>query len=213
MTKMKMAAMSLALAATQALDLGAIFAGFAGTPYEVTITNLTQAQSFTPQLVATHRGSAMMFSIGEPASPGLESLAEGGDTSGVVAELGNRVAYSTTIDGLLGPGQSVTTTVMATGQEKFFSVAAMLLPTNDTFIAVNGARLPTAGKLTYMVPAYSAGTEAKDQDCVNVPGPTCGGEPGSDPAPDDEGLEMLSVIHTDRQRGPMAESGCSNLHF
>ncbi|AQA19959.1 hypothetical protein BST95_18620 [Halioglobus japonicus] len=190
MTKMKMAAMSLALAATQAQaqELDAIFAGFtgfAGTLYEVTITNLTQAQSFTPQLVATHRGSAMMFSIGEPASPGFESLAEGGDTSGVVAELGNRVAHSTTIDGLLGPGQSVTTTVMATGQEKFFSVVAMLLPTNDTYMAVNGARLPTAGKLTYMVPAYNAGTEANDQDCANIPGPTCSGEPGSDPAPDD----------------------------
>ncbi|QFU74787.1 hypothetical protein EY643_03485 [Halioglobus maricola] len=194
MIKTRIAALSLALAASQvqAQSLDNIFAGFAGTPYEVTITNLTLGQSFTPQLVATHRGSEMMFSLGQPASAGLERLAEGGDTSGVLEELGNRVAYATTIDGLLGPGQSVTTTVMATGQEKFFSVAAMLLPTNDTFMAANGVKLPTQGKVTYMVPAYDAGTEANDQDCMNIPGPTCGGAPFSDPAEDDEGFVHIS---------------------
>lgn len=190
MIKTPIAALTLALAATQAQAqiFEDLFFGFGGQPYEVTITNLTPGQSFTPQLVATHSGSELMFTLGEPASAGLERLAEGGDTAGVVDELGYRVHYATTVDGLLGPGESVTAVVMATGQHRFFSVAAMLLPTNDTFMAVNGAPLPNAGKLTYMVPAYDAGTEANDQDCMSIPGPMCGGAPFSDPAPDDEGF-------------------------
>ena len=42
-----------------------------GVRYEVTITNVTPGQSFTPQLVVTHPASAILFRLGEPASEPL----------------------------------------------------------------------------------------------------------------------------------------------
>ena len=50
-----------------------------GDAYEVTITNLTRGQSFTPILVASHRGNVGLFAVGTPADEGLATLAEGGD--------------------------------------------------------------------------------------------------------------------------------------
>ena len=40
--------------------------------YEVTITNLTPGQSFTPQLVATHSRKVSLFELGQPAGEALE---------------------------------------------------------------------------------------------------------------------------------------------
>ena len=49
---------------------------------ELTITNITKAQTFTPQLVARRPRSVSIFELGESASLGLEVMAEGDDTSG-----------------------------------------------------------------------------------------------------------------------------------
>ena len=65
-------------------------------------------------------------------------------------------------------------------------MAAMLVPTNDTFVSLNGVRLPHRGSVTYLANAYDAGSEPNDELCANVPGPTCGGE-GYSPAVDGEG--------------------------
>lgn len=44
------------------------------------------------------------------------------------------------------------------------SIAAMLLPTNDGFVALNNLTLPTMpGTYTYLLNAYDAGTEANDE--------------------------------------------------
>jgi len=167
----------------------------AETTYEVTITNITRGQTFTPQLIVTHRRTVSLFTAGEPASGGLELLAEGGDTSGVVGELaeaGARQSASDTVPGLLGPGQSVTHTIAAGRNQPLFSMAAMLIPTNDTFVALNGVRLPRTSA-TFTAIAYDSGTEANDQNCRNIPGPRCGGE-GFSPGPNegDEGFVYVS---------------------
>jgi hypothetical protein len=60
----------------------------------------------------------------------------------------------------------------------------MLIPTNDTFFALDSFVLPIVGAKTRSVPAYDAGTEANDQRCATIPGPRCGGE-GHSPVPDD----------------------------
>lgn len=46
----------------------ALFAGtaIAQVDYDVTITNVTPGQTFTPQLVVTHPGNAVLFRLGEP---------------------------------------------------------------------------------------------------------------------------------------------------
>ena len=145
--------------------------------YEITITNITPGQTFTPQLVVTHPGRTRLFTLGEPASQPREFLAEAGSTVPLTEALEGNAWDVKTIDGLLGPGESVSTRVTgrAPGQG-FISMAAMLIPTNDTFVALNRVRLHRNGMRTYMVPAYDSGTEPNDQNCLNIPGPRCGGE-------------------------------------
>jgi hypothetical protein len=125
--------------------------------------------------------------VGEPASLAMEVLAEGGDTNPLTEELlsmSYRVRDVQTIGGLLGPGQSVTMTIEGSNHHRFLSLAAMLIPTNDTFVALDGVALPRRGSRAYLALAYDAGTEVNDQNCLNIPGPRCGGE-GHSPGPND----------------------------
>ncbi|HZX25149.1 MAG TPA: spondin domain-containing protein [Woeseiaceae bacterium] len=180
-----------AIAALCGLSATAMAAEHRGITYEVTITNVTQAQTFTPQLVAVHTDEVRLFSVGAPASEAVEILAEAGNTAPameLLAAAGREVASVDTIPGLLGPGESVTMAVKGSGRARYLTIAAMLIPTNDTFFSVNSVRLPWHGEVTYRALAYDAGTEANDQDCANIPGPTCGGDGHSpEPAADDEG--------------------------
>ncbi|MBN7796158.1 spondin domain-containing protein [Parahaliea mediterranea] len=164
-----------------------------GFDYELTITNITAGQTFTPQLVVTHPNAARVFKLGEPAGAALEILAEGGDTHPLATALAPVATDITTIDGLLGPGESASVVISGRVRD-VVSLAAMLIPTNDTFVALDAAPLPRWGQtLERMVPAYDAGTEANDQDCASIPGPVCGGE-GHSPGPNDgdEGFVHIS---------------------
>ena len=172
-----------------------------GLRYEVSITNITQGQTFTPQLVVTHKGSVRLFTLGDPASVSLEILAEGGDTVPLTSELeilSNQIGEVKTIPGLLGPGETANIIIHAGYRQRYLSIAAMLIPTNDTFVALNRVRLPYRGKKSYTALAYDAGTEANDQNCANIPGPRCirDGEQGEghSPGPNegDEGYVYVS---------------------
>lgn len=162
--------------------------------YEVTITNITKGQTFTPQLVVTHERDSVLFELGQPASPGLEELAEGGATGTLQDELTAVVTDAVTVDGLLEPGETVTTQVEGRGRRDVISVAAMLIPTNDTFMALNSVPLPrNRATAVFSVPAYDSGTEVNDQNCANIPGPRCGGEGFNGvPAEGDEGFIYIS---------------------
>ncbi len=158
---------------------------FAQNPqrYEVTITNLTRGQTFTPVMVASHKAGVTLFELGSPASVPLEILAEDGDTAPLEALLSSDPAVRDTTNsgpppgGFVLPGASRTLTVEAGGGFDHISVAAMLIPTNDAFFAVNGVEAPVGNKtVTLFSPAYDAGTEANDELCVSIPGPPCGGE-------------------------------------
>jgi hypothetical protein len=74
--------------------------------------------------------------------------------------------------------------VEASRRHRYLSVAAMLIPTNDTFMALNGVRLPLRGSARHMAMGFDAGTEANDQNCANIPGPRCMGA-GYSPGPND----------------------------
>lgn len=149
--------------------------------YEVTITNLTRGQTFTPILVASHTGAVRLFELGQPASQELAELAEAGDTDPLTDLLMMNPAVSevTHSGAPLGPGQTVTVEVSARHASNI-SVAAMLVPTNDGFMALNGASAPSwlRRSVNYRVPAYDAGSEPNDEDCINIPGPpdVCMGE-------------------------------------
>lgn len=164
--------------------------------YEVSITNITKGQSFTPQLVALHTRSVDIFTLGQPVSSSLELLAEGGDTAPLTADLSDlsdKVGEVTTIPGLLTPGQTATVEISGRRRHRFLSLAAMLIPTNDTFVALNRMRLPHHGSVSYTALAYDSGTEENDQNCAHIPGPRCLGE-GHSPGPNDsdEGFVYVS---------------------
>ena len=171
---------------------GAFLLGAAGASsameYEVTVTNLTRGQQFTPILVASHKAGVRLFDLGSPATPELATLAEEGNVAPLTALLlGNpdvrEVVHSV---GLLNPGQSVTQRVSTRGSFDNVSVAAMLIPTNDAFFAVNDAEGPNGRHtITVFSPAYDSGSERNDELCASIPGPSfteCGG-PGGGGAP------------------------------
>jgi len=152
-----------------------------GTSYEVTITNLTRGEIFTPVMVATHQRGIKLFELGQPASEELAAIAEGGDTGPQTAALvaTGKVADIKTGSGVIPPGASATIVIKSGKRARFISVAAMLVPTNDAFFSLNGVRLPTDHHVRNLYsPAYDAGSEPNDELCANIPGP-CGGEGGS----------------------------------
>lgn len=164
--------------------------------YEVTITNTTRGSSFTPILVASHRPGVELFTLGHPASTELAALAEGGDIMPLNDLLlsNSNVIGTNHSEGLLEPGQTVTVMVPV-GNANQISLAAMILPTNDGFIALNGVEVPRAGSQTFMVNGYDAGSEPNDELCISIPGPLCGGEGGS-PDADGEGfVHVHAGIH------------------
>jgi hypothetical protein len=178
------------IAPLAALLLAAVGLTQAAT-YEVEVTNLTKSQTFTPLLVVSHRPQIQLFETGAPASPELELIAEAGDIAPMEALLGTLprlVADSNTNGGLLLPGETAQIRLRARGPFNRVSLAGMLIPTNDTFVGLQGAELPTAGSGVFYAAAYDAGTEENDQSCAHMPGPRCGGEGLSAPAPGDEGF-------------------------
>lgn len=161
--------------------------------YQVTITNVTNSINFTPILVASHRKGVSIFEPGSAASDELVAIAEGGDIGPLAAQLedNHRVADVENSAGLLLPGESVTVSVSAKHGAGHISLAAMMLPTNDGFIALNSVKAPLYGTLTYYSPGYDAGSEPNDELCVSIPGPTCGGE-GQSPEIQGEGYVHIN---------------------
>jgi hypothetical protein len=148
--------------------------------YEVTVTNLTRGQRFTPILVATHKQGVRLFELGSPASAQLRTLAEEGDTGLLASLLASMPEVKDVVtstppppaSNLIDPGESITLRVETSGAFDHVSLAAMLIPTNDAFVALNGVEGPRGNsELTLFAQAYDAGTEANDESCESIPGP------------------------------------------
>ena len=168
---------------------------WAAARYEVKITNLTRGQQFTPILATSHKASVRLFEVGQPASAELAILAEEGNTAPLAAALAGNSGVGSVVagNGLTNPG--ATTTLIVQGRNGFarLSVAAMLIPTNDAFFAVNSVKLPRGDDVLILtVPAYDAGSERNDELCASIPGPNfveCGGSGGGGaPAGGEEGF-------------------------
>jgi hypothetical protein len=149
---------------------------------DVQITNLTNSIYFTPFLVAAHPTGNNLFVTGQPASANLQAMAEGGDTSGLIADVTGLGA--TMVDnpamGLLAPATSTSFSMNTDGTSNDrLTIVAMLLPTNDAFAGLNAIEIPTAaGTYTFDVPAYDAGTEANDELLTGGGMPGAAGMPG-----------------------------------
>lgn len=145
--------------------------------YQITVTNLTHAQPMSPVAVVLHN-EGMLWQIGEPASAALELLAEAGDNTEVLAA--DIVLASQSGEGLLMPGmqESIDITLTDT-MPMMFSVATMLVNTNDAFTGVNAydiSNLMVGESISFTARSYDAGTEFNTETAASIPGPASGGE-------------------------------------
>lgn len=174
----------------------------AGPRFEITITNLTRAQTFTPVFAASHQPGIRLFELGRPALPQLAVLAEEGDVGPLMSiAAASPFVFDSTFTGpppggFVGPGQSRTITVRTRAGFDHVTIAAMLIPTNDGFFALRDVAGPTGrGVMTHTSPAYDSGTERNDETCASIPGPSfaeCGGPGGGgQPAGDEEGYVYI----------------------
>lgn len=177
-----------------------------GQHFAVTVTNLTRGQTFTPVLVASHKEGVRLFRLGHPASSELATLAEEGDVGPLTDRLRASPAVFDVVNsgpppgGFVPPGQSKTILVRTRGSFDHLSVAAMLIPTNDGFFALNGVAGPAGHQhLALFSPAYDAGSERNDELCASIPGPffaECGGPGGGAKVGNGEGyVHILAGIH------------------
>ncbi len=174
----------LAASVIASLPLAPVIADDNDRVFEVTVTNLTRGQQFTPIMVASHKAGVRLFELGSSASPELEILAEEGNTAPLktVLDANPQVLDVTDSGALLDPGTSVTIKVRTRGNFDHVSVASMLIPTNDAFFALNDVEVPLGKEPTmHTSVAYDAGSERNDETCASIPGPhftECGGSGG-----------------------------------
>jgi len=160
--------------------------------FEVTVSNLTNAQPLSPIAVIAHQPGYAVFTIGNAASVALEEMAEGGDNTALLDAAMTDTLVTVTVSGgaPIGPAGSETVTVdlLETDLPNLqISVATMLVNTNDAFTSLNAMvdSMVVGDVMTFRSVAYDAGTEADTEMAMTIPGPAGGGT-GFDPARDDQ---------------------------
>lgn len=161
--------------------------------FQVTITNLTNAQPLSPAALIVHQTGFDVFELGAPASIPLEALAEGGNNADLLDLANNDVSVYTTAGGVgpIPPGQDDVINFEIEEQEianAYFSISTMLVNTNDAFTGVSTIDmegLAIGDSFIRRGVAYDAGTEADDEMAIYIPGPAGGGE-GFNAVRDDE---------------------------
>ena len=154
---------------------------------EISITNLTHGNHFTPILITAHDDASHLFQAGEMASPALQKMAEGGAIADLAAAAmgNNEITVENPAMGLLAAGDKTSGIMLDTQTMTHLSIVAMVLPTNDAFIGLDAWEIPTtAGTYTLNLNAYDAGTEANDE-IINGGGMP--GTPGIPAAPGGDG--------------------------
>ena len=171
-------ALGFALALTAALPAAATGGDGPRTQtYEVTFTNVSATQWFTPPVVATHGRHADVFEAGHAASAEIQQLSENGNIDPLVAALsGSRAVHDVQVgvfsDDLppLAPGASVTVEITGTSKTRLLSSASMLICTNDGFTGLDSVKLPRriAHPETTYAYAWDAGTEINTEDFADI---------------------------------------------
>ena len=100
-------------------------------------------------------------------------MAESGDTSLLQAALiASGQAGDIQSGDFLAPGKSLTLKLTAPNRVRKLSLAGMLIPTNDAFVALRSVNLPPVKRQrTFFARAYDAGSETNDELCASIPGP------------------------------------------
>lgn len=199
-------------------------AGASAAEVDIEVTNLTQGIYFTPLLVTAHNADSSLFTLGMPASPELQAMAEGGSLDGLVGIVDGINADTVTnpAGGLLAPASSTMTMLSTSDSNTKLSIVSMMLPTNDAFIGLNAWDIPTeAGTYEIYLSAYDAGTEANNELVLEGSGaPGVLGipaAPGVAPGANGTGVtteEANTNVHVHRGNlgDDMADGGSSDLH-
>jgi hypothetical protein len=161
--------------------------------FDVTVSNLTNAQPLSPAAIVAHQDGYAVFSIGTAATAGLEEMAEGGDNAALLAEADADALVIVTGSGAapIGPAASETVTIDLLESDLpglRISVATMLVNTNDAFTGLNAMSvegMAVGDVVSVHGNVYDAGTEADSEAAATIPGPAGGGE-GFNAARDDQ---------------------------
>lgn len=165
--------------------------GARAAEYRITVTNVGP-QPLSPIFYSAGTSAFDIFNVGGTASLGIKGIAEGGDTTAmlaIAAGAGSAVGtYGVLGASPLAPGPAYTTTFTADAAHPYFSFAAMLGKTNDGFIGEGvsslGLRLD-GGDLDLTVlgsRAWDAGTELNTQSAADLAFLGGSGNPQEDPA-------------------------------
>jgi hypothetical protein len=174
----------LGIGLAAALAATALPAAFAAGPpeshYRVTLMNLTDGQPFSPPVAATHRKTIHMFQVGRLASDELEFIAEDGNEVPMFERFGasDRVTQAvdvgrplTTRGKVVGSFTDSATFEIAAAPGDRFSIATMLICTNDGFLGLDAVKLPKEGSRTLFLNGYDAGTEQNTEESVDLVDP------------------------------------------
>lgn len=159
--------------------------------YQISVTNITHGQPLSPPVAILHKANVSFWQVGEAATEAIERMAEGGDTSSLVA-LADASPYHQS-DAVIAPGATQQFTLSS--QRRSFNrltLMGMLVNTNDAFSGINGIelnKLKPGQTAVYYSHSYDAGTEFNSELPGTIPGPADGGE-GFNAARDD----VTSVI-------------------
>jgi hypothetical protein len=194
----------------------ALLAGAANAAeVDVSIQNLTGGSFFTPLIVAVHSHDVKLFEVGAAASASLQAMAEGGDISGLSADLSaaGAVTSENPAGGLLAPGMATSLTLTGDGTNDSLSLAAMILPTNDGFVALNDWKIPeSAGTYTLYLNAYDAGTEGNNEvvNGAGTPGaPGIPADPGGRAGSGASGIDATAEGYVHIHRGVLGDTDAS----
>jgi len=153
--------------------------------FNVQITNLTNAQPLSPVGIVFHAQGFNAFVDGEPASLGIEQLAEGGSNAELLAEAeaASQFLVSGSTTGPVPPRSISDAVELRFPSDQLdtarLTLATMLVHTNDAFSALNAVNISTmeVGETReYFGPTWDSSTEANDELGINMPGPDFGGE-------------------------------------
>jgi len=141
--------------------------------YKVTVKNITAGQTFSPPALIVQNSNTNFntYTVGSPASVSLENLAEGGSPTSLLADAkAANVLYENSFASTLAPGASSSLTFTVDNGDLKFSLASMLIKTNDAFIGVNNTTLDSGDSKTINLNVYDTGTEGNDEASATVPG-------------------------------------------
>lgn len=154
-------------------------ASLAMAAFDVTITNQTFNQPFSPVALVLHSDQWRAFSTGEAASEDIERLAEGGENSAFLAaaQASGEVFDLASGTSAIAPGASETLRVEVPLNEVgniSLTALSMLVNTNDALAAVNGADIASfaVGEVRAVhALSYDSGTESNSETADTIPGP------------------------------------------